>query len=145
MTGKNVVRVGIVAVVLALGVAAAGVVRAGQDPYAPLVTMSITPPGGQAQTLEARESAVIRLNVGDVEYKFRPTILDSKPWNQVVVTIFKGATAEAADQVLGDVELRTGGPAVDSTTTPVFKIAVTKVTAAPDPAEIHRNQNKKKQ
>ena len=140
MTRTRVVHVVAVAVVLALGAAAVGAARAGQDPYAPLVTMSVTPPGGQATTLEARESAVVKLNVGDVEYKFRPTILDAKPWNQVIVTIFKGPTADAPDQVLGDVELRTGGPAVDSKTSPVFKIAVTKVTAAPNPAEMNKKQ-----
>ena len=51
------------------------------------------------------------------------------------MTIFKGATAQGTDQVLGQVEVKTGSPAVASKTSPVFKIAVTKVTAAPSPAD----------
>ncbi len=108
---------------------------AAADIYSPTVTISVTTPDGKTQELPVRESEVGMLKVGNTEYKFRPTILDSKPWNQVVVTIFKGATAQAPDQVLGEVELKTGGPAVASKTSPAFKIAVTKVTAAPNPAE----------
>jgi hypothetical protein len=136
MIGRKVRQACFVAVLLGVLVAAAGVAR-GQyvDPYAPIVTMSITPPSGSAQQVEARESQTIMLKVGDVEYKFRPTILDAKPWNQIVVTIFKGATAEQADQVLGTVDVKTGAPAVASQTNPVFRIAVPKVTAAPNPAE----------
>ena len=109
---------------------------AAMDPYAPMVSLSITLPDGKTQAADVRESdtTLVKLANG-TEYKFRPTILDAKPWNQVVVTIFKGATAQAPDQTLGEVELKTGGPAVASKTTPVFKVAVTKVTAAPNPAE----------
>jgi hypothetical protein len=37
--------------------------------------------------------------------------------------------------MLGQVDVKTGTPAVASKTSPVFKIAVPKVTAAPNPAE----------
>ena len=118
-------------------VAGAMAIRAAAAPdiYSPTVSISVTTPDGKTQQLNVRESEVAMLKVGSTEYKFRPTILDAKPWNQVVVTIFKGATAQAPDQVLGDVEVKTGAPAVASKTNPVFKIAVTKVTAAPNPAE----------
>jgi hypothetical protein len=111
-------------------------IAAAADPYAPTVTMSITPPNGKMQTLDARESetATLKLDNG-TEYKFRPSLVDAKPWTQVVVTIFKGATAQSPDQMLGEVPLKTGAPAVASKTNPVFKIGVTKVTAAPNPAD----------
>jgi len=100
------------------------------DIYSPTVSLSITPPTGKAQTLDVRESEVghLKLDNGQ-EYEFRPTINDAKPWNSVTVTIFKSATATAPTQSLGTVDLKTGAPAVASKTTPVFKIAVTKVTA----------------
>ncbi len=111
------------------------VLYAAPDPYSPTVTISVTPPDGKTQTLDVRESDSGTLKVGSTEYKFRPTLVDAKPWTQVVVTIFKGATAQGTDQVLGQVEVKTGSPAVASKTSPVFKIAVTKVTAAPSPAD----------
>jgi hypothetical protein len=105
------------------------------DIYAPTVTMTVTLPNGKTQELSARESDVAPLKLDNgTEYGFRPTILDAKPWNQVMVTIFKAATAQAPSQQLGEVEVKTGGPAVTSKTNPAFKIAVTKVTA-PNPAE----------
>jgi hypothetical protein len=135
MTRTNVVRGLSLSFLLAVGVLGVRAAAVGADPYAPMVTLSVTTPDGKAQELSARESEVATLKVGNTEYNFRPTILDAKPWNQVRVTIFKGATAQAPDQVLGEVELKTGAPAVASKTNPVFKIAVPKVTAAPNPAE----------
>jgi hypothetical protein len=109
---------------------------AATDPYAPMVTIAVTLPDGKTQTVDVRESdsASVKLANG-TEYKVRPTLVDAKPWTQVVVTIFKAATAQAPDQTLGAVEVKTGSPAVASKTNPVFKIAVPKVTAAPNPAE----------
>jgi hypothetical protein len=121
----------VLAVALVLGVAAKA---AAVDPYAPMVTMSVTTPDNKTTELNARDSEVVTLKVGNTEYEFRPTIQDAKPWNQVTVWIFKSATASQADQTLGSVECKTGAPAVASKTSPVFKIAVTKVTAAPNPA-----------
>lgn len=118
----------------ALLVASAALVAAA-DPYAPVVTLSVTPPGGKAQELAIPESGVKIIKIGNTEYKFRANIYDSKPWNNVLVTIFKGPTATQPDQVLGEVELKTGGPAVTSKTTPAFKLQVLKVTAPPNPAE----------
>jgi hypothetical protein len=50
------------------------------------------------------------------------------PWNRIVVTIFRTATANAPTQILGDVELKRGGPPVESKTNPSFKVAVPKVS-----------------
>jgi hypothetical protein len=135
MTRTNVVRGLSLCVLLALCALGVRAAAAAADPYAPMVTLSVTPPRGRAQVLSAREGDVVTLKVGNTEYKFRPTLVDAKPWTQVRVTIFKAATAQAPDQALGEVEVKTGAPAVASKTSPVFQIAVTKVTAAPNPAE----------
>ena len=96
----------------------------------PVVTMSVTTPDGRTQELTAPESSVARLTLKDgTEYEFRPTIQDSSPWNRIVVTIFKGATSTTPTTVLGEVEVKRGGPPVDSRTNPAFKVAVTKVSA----------------
>lgn len=103
-----------------------------QPPDAPIVTMSVTLPDGRTQELTAPESGVGTLRLADgTEYTFRPTIQDSSPWNQIVVTIFRPATANAPTQILGEVELTRGGAAVRSKTSPSFKVAVSKVSPPP--------------
>ena len=97
--------------------------------YAPVVTMSVTLPDGRTQELTAPESGLATVSLKDgTEYGFRPTIQDSTPWNRIVVTIFRTATTNAPTQILGEVELKRGGPAVDSKTNPSFKVAVPKVS-----------------
>jgi hypothetical protein len=111
----------------------AGTVAAAQSP-APVVTMSVTSPDGRTHELTAPESGLATLALNDnAEYAFRPTIQDSMPWNRIVVTIFKTATTKSPTQVLGEVELKRGGPAIESKTNPSFKVAVPKVSppAAP--------------
>jgi hypothetical protein len=122
MTRRSV-RLAFLATMLTSGVAAA-------RPYAPVVTMSVTTRDGRTEELTATESglATVRLEDG-TEYGFRPTIQDSSPWNRIVVTIFKSATASAPTAVLGEVELKRGGAGVDSKTTPPFKVSVPKVSA----------------
>ena len=96
----------------------------------PVVTMSITTPDGRTQELTAPESNVARLTLKDgTEYEFRPTIQDSSPWNRIIVSIFKGATSTTPTTALGEVEVKRGGPPVDSKTNPAFKVAVIKVSA----------------
>ena len=96
----------------------------------PVVTMSITTPDGRTQELTAAESNVARLTLKDgTEYEFRPTIQDSSPWNRIIVSIFKGATSTTPTTALGEVEVKRGGPPVDSKTNPAFKVAVIKVSA----------------
>jgi hypothetical protein len=97
--------------------------------YAPAVTMSVMLPDGRTQELTAPESGLATLVLKDgTEYGFRPTIQDSTPWNRMVVTIFRMATTNAPTQILGELELKRGGAAVDSKTNPSFKVAVPKVS-----------------
>jgi hypothetical protein len=115
-------------VLLAFFVALMGMLAAAQS-YAPVVTMSVTLPDGRTQEVTAAESGLATLSLKDgTEYGFRPTIQDNTPWNRIVVTIFQTATANAPTQILGEVEVKRGGPAVDSKTNPSFKVAVPKVS-----------------
>ena len=107
---------------------------AAAQPPAPVVTMSVTSPDGRTHELTAPESGLAMLTLkDDTEYEFRPTIQDSMPWNRIVVTIFKTATTKSPTQVLGEVELKRGGPTVESKTTPSFKVAVPKVSPPAPP------------
>lgn len=104
--------------------------------YAPVVTMVVTMPDGRTQELTAAESGLATLTLKDgTEYGFRPTIQDSAPWNRIVVTIFRSATTNAPTTVLGEIEIRRGGPAVDSKTSPSFKVSVPNVSAATSQTE----------
>ena len=97
--------------------------------YAPVVTMSVTLPDGRTQELTAPDSGLATVSLKDgTAYGFRPTIQDSMPWNRIVVTIFRMATTTSPTQILGEVELKRGGPAADSKTNPSFKVAVPKVS-----------------
>lgn len=103
------------------------------QPHAPVVTMSVTLPDGRTQELTAPESGLATLQLKDgTEYAFRPTIQDSSPWNRIVVTIFRTATTIAPTTVLGEVELKRGGAAVQSKTNPSFKVSVPKVSPPSD-------------
>ena len=102
---------------------------AAAQPYAPIVTMIVTMPDGRIQELTAAESGLATVTLKDgTEYGFRPTIQESAPWNRIVVTIFTGATERASTTVLGEIEVRRGGPAVESKTSPSFKVSVPKVS-----------------
>jgi hypothetical protein len=106
----------------------AGAMAAAQA-HAPIVTMSITTPDGRTHELTVAESGLTTLTLKDgTEYGFRPTIQDSSPWNRIVVTIFRSATASAPTTVVGEIEVRRAGPAVDSKTSPSFKVSVPKVS-----------------
>ena len=108
--------------------------------HAPVVTMSVTLPDGRTQELTAPESGLATLELKDgSEYGFRPTIQDSSPWNRIVITIFKTATTSAPTTVLGEIELKRGGPPVESKTNPSFKVSVPKV--APPAARTESSEN----
>jgi hypothetical protein len=94
----------------------------------PTVLMRVTLPDGQTRELRAADSdvAVVTLKDG-TEIGFGPVIQDSKPWTRVTIRIFKMATAKMSTQQLGDVTVKTGEPAIESQTTPAFKIAVAEV------------------
>jgi hypothetical protein len=115
-------------VLLPLLIVLTGMLAAAQS-HAPVVTMSVTLPDGRTQELTAAESGLATLSLKDgTEYGFRPTIQDNTPWNRIVVTIFRSATTNASTQILGEVEVKRGGPAVESKTNPSFKVAVPKVS-----------------
>jgi hypothetical protein len=100
----------------------------GADATRPVVTMNITSPDGQSKEVTAPESGIVKITLNDgSEFGFRPVIQDSKPWNRVLVTIFKLPTATTSTQALGEVEIKTGAAAVQSKTSPAFKIGVPKV------------------
>ena len=104
-------------------------------PDAPVVTMKVTLPDGRTEEVTAGDSEVATIALKDgVEYQFRPTVQDSSPWTRIVVAIFRAATTTAPTQIVGEVEVKSGGPAVDSKTTPAFKIAVPKVSPPAAPA-----------
>ena len=106
----------------------AGAMAAAQA-HAPVVTMSVTTPDGRTHELTAAESGLATLTLKDgTEYGFRPTIQDSAPWNRIVVTVFNSATNSAPTTVLGEIELRRAGPAMDSKTSPSFKVSVPQVS-----------------
>jgi hypothetical protein len=97
--------------------------------YAPVVTISVGLPDGRTQELTTSESGIATVSLKDgMEYGFQPTIQDSMPWNRIVVTIFRMATTNSPTQILGEVELKRGGPAADSKTNPSFKVAVPNVS-----------------
>jgi hypothetical protein len=99
------------------------------QPHSPIVTMSVTLPDGPTRELSAPDSGLASVTLKDgTEYGFRPTIQDSSPWNRIVVTIFRNATASATTQILGELDIKKGGPPVESKTNPVFKVAVPKVS-----------------
>ena len=96
--------------------------------HSPLVTMRIATADGQSHELTARESNVAAFKLKDgTEYEVRPTVIDGLPFNRVTVAVFKAATATEATALLGEAELKTGGPAVDLKTKPAFKVSVLKV------------------
>ena len=83
--------------------------------------MSVTTPDGQTQELSARDSstAILKLKDGST-YELRPTVHD-EPFSKVTIAIFKDSSP------LGEVQVVKGKPAVDSKTTPAFKIAIKSI------------------
>ena len=102
--------------------------------YAPWVTMRITTPDGDTIERTARDSSVATITLKNgTAYELRPTIHD-EPFSKVTVAIFKAATPETATALLGEVRVSKGAAAVESRTTPNFKIAVPRIDAT-DPAK----------
>ena len=109
---------------LALLVSAAGAAQDGR----PIVMMTITAPGEKPLEVQAPESGLATVKVKGGEFGFRPMIQDSKPWNRVVVTVFK---MDPTTEPIGQIEVKTGDPAIESKTKPNFRIAVTSVKDKP--------------
>src|SRR4030095_15122413 len=98
--------------------------------YAPLVTMRVTTPDGTTQDISARESSVATLTLKDGSvYEFRPTIHD-EPFSKVTVAIFKAATSAESTTSVGELRATKGGGAVDSKSTPNFKVAIVNIDGA---------------
>jgi len=108
----------------------AGTVAAAQPPNNPTVKMSVTLPDGQTKTLTTFESGVATFALSDgTEMGVEPTIMDSKPWRDVVLTFFKMPTSTHATEEVGKVEVTAGGAPASTKGAPVFKAAVAEVTA----------------
>jgi hypothetical protein len=106
---------------LALALSIAATASSAQT-YSPTVTISVTAPDGQTQDIAARDSSVATLKTKDgTEYQFRPTVID-EPFSKVTIAIFK-----ADSTPIGEVQVVKGKPAVDSKTTPAFKVAVKSI------------------
>lgn len=102
----------------------------------PIVKMTVTLPDGQTKQVSAPESGLATFTLKDgTEIGVRPTILDSKPWTRVVVTFFKMPTTDHATEEIGAIEVKTGGPAVQAKTNPVFKVSVPGVAETADSTE----------
>lgn len=115
-------------VMLAVCAVMAAAAAAQAQTHAPLVTMKIATADGQSHELSARESSVATFKLKDgTEYEARPTILDGSPFNRVVIAVFKSATAKEATTLLGEGEVKAGGPPVALKTKPAFTVSVLKV------------------
>lgn len=100
------------------------------QPYSPLVKMRVTAPDGTTHEIAARDSSVATVTLKNgIAYEFRPTIHD-EPWSKVTVSIFKAATSTETTTLTGEVEAIKGGPAVESKSSPKFKVAVVSIERA---------------
>jgi hypothetical protein len=111
---------------LVCSLALCGATAAFAQGYSPQVTISVTPPSGQAQTLTTHESGMATLTVNGAEYGFRPTMLDDQG-TRTIVTVFKMPTATAAASELGEVDVKLGAAPMATKTNPSFQVAVTKI------------------
>ena len=104
-----------------------------------MVRMNVTLPDGRASEVVAHESGLAEVTLSDgSSIGLRPTILDSKPWNRVVVTFFRMPTATHAAEEIEAVELKTGGAAVQMKEKPGLKVAVRTVTEPSESASSTR-------
>lgn len=100
-----------------------------QEPPAPKVALSITLPNGTVQQLTTHESGLVTVTVDNREYGFRPTMHDDLG-NRMTITVFDmGSTTEAVREMTA-VQVRGGGPAVSTKSTPAFKVQARKGVSA---------------
>jgi hypothetical protein len=98
-----------------------------QSPLNPTVAMSVTLPDGHTQELSAHEGGLATVKVGAREFGFRPTMFDDQG-TRMAVTIFDMGSSTEAVKELGTVDVKGGGPAVASKTTPAFKVTAHKTS-----------------
>lgn len=91
-----------------------------------VVTLEVTLPSGEVRQLSAVAGEQVTTKLSDdSEFGFRPRIRETDS-SQIEVTISK---IGSPDEPVGTVEVRVGESPVDAKTTPVLKIAVSKVTS----------------
>lgn len=100
-----------------------------QEPPAPKVAMSVTLPNGQVEQLTTHESGLATLKVGSREYGFRPTMHDDSGTRMTITVFDMGSPTETVRELSG-VEVRGGGPAVATKSTPAFKVQARKAVSA---------------
>lgn len=101
-----------------------------QSSPSPGVVLSVTLPDGQNKELATHESGLATITAGGREYGFRPTMHDDAG-TRMTITIFDLGSPSEAVRELGTVDVRGGGPAVSSKTSPVFKVLARKAGATP--------------
>jgi hypothetical protein len=111
-------------------VSAAAVQAQGSPNPSPGVILSVTLPDGQNRELATHESGLATVTVGGREYGFRPTMHDDAG-TRMTITIFDMGSPSEAVRELGAVDVRGGGPAVSSKTSPVFKVLARKGSLSP--------------
>jgi hypothetical protein len=96
----------------------------GMQTKAPTVTLDVTLPNGETRQVSATAGEQITVKLpDDTEFGFRSTVRETDS-SRVEVTIVK---IGSPDEQLGIVEATVGASAIESKTTPVFKIAVLNV------------------
>lgn len=101
-----------------------------QSSPSPGVVLSVTLPDGQNRELATHESGLATITAGGREYGFRPTMHDDAG-TRMTITIFDMGSPSEAVRELGTVDVRGGGPAVSSKTSPVFKVLARKAGPTP--------------
>jgi hypothetical protein len=96
-----------------------------QPAGSPSVNLSITTPDGQTRQLTTHESGLVTVSSGGREYGFRPTMHDDLG-TSMTITIFDMGSASEAVREIGTVDVKGGGPAVASRTSPAFKVQASK-------------------
>lgn len=100
-----------------------------QEPPAPRVALSITLPDGQVKQLTTHESGLATVQVGNREYGFRPTMHDDAGTRMTITVFDMGGTADTVREITA-VEVRGGGQAVPTKSTPAFKVQARKAASA---------------
>ena len=98
-----------------------------QPAMSPAVNLSITLPDGQTRQLATHESGLATLSIGGRDYGFRPTMHDDMG-TRMTITIFDMGSSSEPIRELGAVDVKGGGAAVASKTTPAFKVQASKGT-----------------
>ncbi len=94
----------------------------------PPVSLVVTLPDGSSKTLSTHESGLATVTVKGREYGFRPTMHDDAGMRMTVTIFDMGGPTEVVKEI-GALDLKGGGPAVASKTTPAFKVEARKGVA----------------